>query len=62
MIFSNRYAREAAGFSAVKVSRIEKGQLWVNLLQFLYTIGGSNNENVNRSNTTIGGIIGTGQC
>jgi hypothetical protein len=25
MIFSNRYAREAAGFSAGKVSRIEKG-------------------------------------
>jgi hypothetical protein len=27
MIFSNRYAREAAGFSAVKVSRLLKGLL-----------------------------------
>ena len=40
MIFSNRYAREAAGFSAGKVSRIEKGQLWVYLLQFRWIKGG----------------------
>jgi len=61
MIFSNRYAREAAGFFVSDdISRIEKGQLWVNLLQFLCINGGSNNENVNCSNGIIGGTIGTG--
>jgi len=40
MVFSNRYAREAAGFSADRFSRIEKGQLWVYLLQFLWIKGG----------------------
>jgi len=28
MIFSNRYAREAAGFSVGGISRIEKGCCW----------------------------------
>jgi hypothetical protein len=41
MIFSNRYAREAAGFFVSDdISRIEKGQLWVNLLQFRWIKGG----------------------